>query len=63
MKRVVEILGWLTAIALFAFASHAVFATGKVTAFDGNAAAPKLARRIVGEMRKARGETETKRKK
>ena len=26
MKRVLEILGWLTAVALFAFASHAVFA-------------------------------------
>ena len=26
MKRVVEILGWLTAVALFAFASHAVLA-------------------------------------
>src|SRR5215213_9641570 len=26
MKRVFEILGWLTAVALFAFASHAVFA-------------------------------------
>jgi hypothetical protein len=28
MKRVVEVLGWLTAVALFAFASHAVFAAG-----------------------------------
>src|SRR5918992_3064848 len=26
MKRVVEVLGWLTAVALFAFASHAVLA-------------------------------------
>jgi len=26
MKRVLEVLGWLTAVALFAFASHAVFA-------------------------------------
>jgi len=26
MKRVFEVLGWLTAVALFAFASHAVFA-------------------------------------
>lgn len=26
MKRVVEVLGWLTAVALFAFATHAVFA-------------------------------------
>jgi hypothetical protein len=29
MKRVVEVLGWLTAVALFAFASHAVFAVGQ----------------------------------
>src|SRR5215207_424752 len=29
MKRVAEVLGWLTAVALFAFASHAVFATGQ----------------------------------
>jgi hypothetical protein len=28
MKRVLEVLGWLTAVALFAFASHAVFAAG-----------------------------------
>jgi hypothetical protein len=34
-----------------------LLATGKVTAFDGNAAAPMLAERIVEEMRKARGET------
>ncbi len=33
-----------------------ILATGKVTAFDGNAAAPKLAKRIVEEMKKARGE-------
>jgi len=26
MKRILEVLGWLTAVALFAFASHAVFA-------------------------------------
>ncbi|MCA1619565.1 MAG: hypothetical protein LC795_09705 [Acidobacteria bacterium] len=26
MKRVLEVLGWLTAVALFAFAGHAVFA-------------------------------------
>jgi hypothetical protein len=32
MKRVLEVLGWLTAVALFAFASHAVFAQqGQVT--------------------------------
>jgi hypothetical protein len=29
MKRVLEVLGWLTAVALFAFASHAVFAAGQ----------------------------------
>jgi hypothetical protein len=29
MKRVVEVLGWLTAVALFAFATHAVFAAGE----------------------------------
>jgi hypothetical protein len=33
-----------------------ILATGKVTAFDGNAAAPMLAQRIVEEIRKARGE-------
>ncbi|HEV2705698.1 MAG TPA: hypothetical protein VGV59_07210 [Pyrinomonadaceae bacterium] len=33
-----------------------ILATGKVTAFDGNAAAPKLAKRIVEEMKRARGE-------
>jgi hypothetical protein len=27
MKRAIEVLGWLTAVALFAFASHAVFAS------------------------------------
>ena len=35
MKRVVEVLGWLTAVALFAFASHAVLAqTGSGGAQD-----------------------------
>lgn len=38
-----------------------LLAAGKVTAFDGNAAAPMLAERIVEEMRKARGETKPKR--
>ena len=37
-----------------------VLATGKVTAFDGNAAAPKLAERIIEEFRKARGEVKPK---
>lgn len=39
-----------------------VLATGKVTAFDGNAAAPKLALKIVEELRSARGEAKTTRK-
>ncbi|MET0646153.1 MAG: hypothetical protein ABW208_05990 [Pyrinomonadaceae bacterium] len=42
MKRVVEVLGWLTAVALFAFASHAVFAAGQTErggAQDGAGAA------------------------
>jgi hypothetical protein len=30
MKRVVEVLGWLTAVAILAFASHSVFAVGVV---------------------------------
>jgi hypothetical protein len=37
-----------------------LLATGKVTAFDGNDAAPKLAQRIMEEMRIARGENKTK---
>lgn len=37
-----------------------LLATGKVTAFDGNAAAPILAERVVEEIRKARGELKTK---
>lgn len=37
-----------------------VLATGKVTAFDGNDAAPKLAQRIMDEMRVARGETRSR---
>ena len=37
-----------------------ILATGKVTAFDGNDAAPKLAKRIVEEMKIARGEGNTK---
>jgi hypothetical protein len=39
-----------------------ILATGKVTAFDGNAAAPKLARRIVEDIKEARGETKAKKK-
>jgi hypothetical protein len=37
-----------------------ILATGKVTAFDGNAAAPKLAQRIIEEMKVARGEAKAK---
>lgn len=38
-----------------------ILATGKVTAFDGNAAAPKLAGRIIEDIKKARGELKDKR--
>jgi hypothetical protein len=41
-------------------ATGIVLATGKVKAVDGNAAAPKLAARIVEEMKKARGESKDK---
>ncbi|MBC7932503.1 MAG: hypothetical protein H7Z38_18245 [Rubrivivax sp.] len=37
-----------------------LLATGKVTAFDSDGAAPKIAKRIVEEIAKARGETKTK---
>jgi hypothetical protein len=37
MKRIFEVLGWLTAVALFAFASHAVFAANAPRAFDAAA--------------------------
>jgi len=37
-----------------------LLATGKVTAFDGNAAAPMLAGRIIEEMKVARGESKAK---
>ena len=37
-----------------------LLATGKVTAFDGNAAAPMLAGRIIEEMKVARGERKAK---
>jgi hypothetical protein len=39
-----------------------LLATGKLTAFDGNAAAPGLASRIIEEIKKARGETKEKKK-
>ena len=41
-------------------ATGILLATGKVTAFDGNTAAPMLAERIVEEIRKARGEAKLK---
>ena len=37
-----------------------LLASGKVIAFDGNAAAPKLAERIIEEMKVARGESKKK---
>jgi hypothetical protein len=37
-----------------------VLATGKVTAWDANAAAPKLASRLIDEIRTARGEAKPK---
>lgn len=40
--------------------SGVLLATGKLTAFDGNAAAPKLAARIIEEIKKARGESKEK---
>lgn len=47
MKRVLEVLGWLTAVALFAFASHAVLAagqTGRTTQDDAGARRERTAR-------------------
>ena len=41
-------------------ATDIVLATGKVKAIDGNAAAPKLAARIIDEMKRARGESKEK---
>jgi cell division protein FtsB len=43
-------------------ATGVLLASGKVTAFDGNSAAPDLARRIIKDMRAARGETHDKKK-
>lgn len=37
-----------------------ILATGKVTAFDGNAAAPMLAGRIIDDIKRARGEAPKK---
>ena len=42
VKRVLEVLGWLTAVALLAFASHAVFA-----------ATPRAARHVAHAMTRA----------
>ena len=39
-----------------------LLSTGKLTAFDGNVAAPKLAQRIIEDIRVARGETKPKKK-
>jgi len=39
-----------------------LLASGKVTAFDGNIAAPLLAERIVEDLKKARGEVKTNKK-
>ena len=41
-------------------ANGIILATGKVTAFDGNFAAPMLAKRIIEEMKVARGESKKK---
>jgi hypothetical protein len=41
-------------------ATGIILASGKVTAFDGNDAAPKLAEKIVEEIRNARGEAKPK---
>jgi hypothetical protein len=41
-------------------ANNIVLATGKVVAFDGNVAAPKLAARIIEEIKIARGEAKAK---
>ena len=40
--------------------SGMIIATGKVTAFDGNLAAPQLAERVIEEIKKARGEASKK---
>ncbi|MCP9495937.1 MAG: hypothetical protein MSG64_15920 [Pyrinomonadaceae bacterium MAG19_C2-C3] len=37
-----------------------VLASGKITAFDGNAAAPRLAGKIIDEIKKARGASKAK---
>lgn len=39
MKRILEVIGWLTAVALFAFAGHAVFAAAPAHAATVRAAA------------------------
>ncbi len=44
MKRVVEVLGWLTAVALFAFASHAVLGQTGSQRDDSNASRERTRR-------------------
>lgn len=44
MKRVLEVIGWLTAVALFAFAGHAVLAAAPARAATGPAAATRTQR-------------------
>jgi hypothetical protein len=51
MKRVVEVLGWMTAVALFAFAAHAVLAAGQTQqggTQDGAGARQERARKARG---------------
>lgn len=46
MKRVLEVLGWLTAVALFAFAGHAVLAAGNTTPQGDPAGRRERARKV-----------------
>ena len=41
-------------------ANNILLTSGKITAFDGNVAAPMLTKRIIEDIRKARGETTNK---
>ena len=50
MKRVLEVLGWLTAVALFAFAGHAVFAAGRTHAPRAYVAAAQAQRDAAQEV-------------
>ena len=49
MKRVLEVLGWLTAVALFAFASHAVFAASGTPRQDASTQAHSRERKTGDE--------------